>query len=327
MRSAWGETVERWHAGAEARRALRSLRTLRVSAAARIDAGPAWVGAATRLLLEVARGARADRIGGSAAEIAFFAVLSVFPALLVLAAVLGSLELLVGHNLAGQAEAVVVEFLQRVLTSDGSGAVEVVRQLFARRRQGLITAASLFALWGVTRSFATVIRTLDLAYAVRESRTLAGRWLTALGLALGSLLLAVIVLAMVVVGPLLGQGEGLIDRFGLQYWLVGAWDWVRWPFAFVLLVAWATTLYHMAPARRGQWRHDLPGALVAGVGWLAVSLGLGAYVDVVASANPILGVLGGGLILLIWLYLLGLTLLLGGELNAVLDHRRHRGSG
>jgi membrane protein len=303
------------------------LRSLRASAAARLEAGPAWLAAGARLAGDVARGARADRIGGSAAEIAFFAVLSVFPALLVLAAALGSLEVLVGHDLASRAEAVVVEFLQRVLTSDAGGAIDVVRQLFGQRRQGLVTAASLFALWGVTRSFATVIRALDLAYAVRESRKPVGRWLTALGLALGSLVLTVVVLAMVVVGPLLGLGRSLADRLGIQGWLVGGWEWVRWPFAFALLVAWATTLYHLAPARRTRWRHDLPGALVAAVGWLAVSLGLGGYVSVVAAANPILGVLGGGLILLVWLYLLGLALLLGGELNAVLDHRRVVGAG
>jgi membrane protein len=131
-----------------------------------------------------------------------------------------------------------------------------------------------------------------------------------------------VVLAMLVVGPLFGLGDGLATRFGLSGPLLAAWDWVRWPFAFLLLVAWATTLYHVATARHARWREDLPGAAVAAIGWLGVSLGLGVYVNVVAAANPILGVLGGGLILLLWLYLLGVTLLLGGEVNAVMDRRR-----
>jgi membrane protein len=98
-----------------------------------------------------------------------------------------------------------------------------------------------------------------------------------------------------------------------------AWRFLRWPVALALLIAWATTLYHVAPNRaRTLWREDVPGAALTAVLWLASSLGLHLYLQVAADGNPVFGILGGGLILLIWLYLLSLSLLVGGEFNTVL---------
>jgi membrane protein len=262
-----------------------------------------------------------DRVGGLAAEISFFAMLSVFPALLVLAAALGSLEDLVGNDLAVRAESLVLEFLDRILTDEAGGAVDAIRSLFEQRRTSLVTVASLFAVYGVTRAFAAVINGLDVTHGTREKRSPIRFWSTALALALGSLVATVLLLGVVVIDPLLGGVHGLADRIGLGGAAATAWTWLRWPFAFVLLMAWATALYHFAPYPRTRWRHDLAGAAFASVAWLAVSFGFSTYLRVAAAANPVLSVLGGGVILLIWAYLLALGLLMGGELNAILAGR------
>ncbi|HZD02285.1 MAG TPA: YihY/virulence factor BrkB family protein [Actinomycetes bacterium] len=267
-----------------------------------------------------------DRVSGLAAEVAFFSVLSVFPGLLVLAAALGSLEALVGNNLAREAEELVLGFLNRILTTQAAGAVQAVQELFTRPRGGLITFASLFGLYGLSRGFAAVIRALDLAYDLDERRSLVHQRLTALLLALTALITGIVLLATIVVGPLLGGGRALAEVVGLAGWFSAAWAWLRWPFAFVLLVVWAVVLYRVAPYQRTRLRDGLPGAVLAALLWLAVSAGFSLYLRLAVSANPVLGALGGALILLVWLYLLALALLVGGELNAILA-ARPRGAG
>ena len=280
---------------------------------------------ATQLTRRVAAACHQDRVDGLAAEFAFFGVLSTFPGLLVVAALLGSLERLVGHDLASRSEALVLRAMDQVLTSSAAGLRDAVRELFARPSRGVAVLATATALLGLSRAWAVVIRALDLAFRVEERRPWLRQRLLGLALALGSVLLAVLGLGMIVVDPLLGAGAELAERLGLGGLFAVAWNWLRWPLAFAALVAWAATVYHVAPGRRLRWREALPGAVAAAVLWLVASGGFSLYLRVAAGANPVLGTLGGGLIGVLWLYLLALILLVGGELNGVLHRGREPG--
>lgn len=273
--------------------------------------------------VELWRQVRDDRVTGLASEIAFYAVFSVFPGLIVVAAGVGWLGTLIGRELADDAERVVIELLQRVLTDQAGGIVDEARSLFAGPRVGLLTFALVFSLWGLSRGFAAVIRALDLAYGVPERRSYIMQRVLAYLMAVASAAMAVVMLTMVVVGPLLGLGDR-IEQAELSGLYDLAWTWMRWPVMVGLLILWAATVYHIAPNHRTPWRADLPGAVVAAALWLLVSVGLSVYLRIAALGNAILGTLGGGLVLLLWLYLLGLVLLVGGEVNAVVLARRNR---
>jgi membrane protein len=250
----------------------------------------------TRLARRVAAACNQDRVDGLAAEFAFFGVLSTFPALLVVAALLGSLERLLGHDLASRSEALLLDAMDQVLTSRAAGLRDAVHELFARPSRGIAVLATATALVGLSRAWAVVIRALDVAYQVEEGRTWLRQRLLGLVLALGSVLLIVLGLGVIVVGPLLGPGAVLADRLGLGRQAALAWTWLRWPVAFAALVAWAATVYHLAPGRTFRWREALPGAVAAAVLWLLASGGFSLYVRVAAGANRVLGTLGGGLI-------------------------------
>jgi membrane protein len=277
------------------------------------------------LARRVAAACHQDRVDGLAAEFAFFGVLSTFPGLLVVAALLGSLERLVGHDLASRSEALVLDALDQVLTSSAAGLRDAVRELFARPSRGIAVLATATALVGLSRAWAVVIRAMDLAYEVEERRPWLRQRLLGLALALSSVLLVVLGLGMIVVDPLLGAGAELAGRLGLGELFAGAWTWLRWPLAFAALVAWAATVYHVAPGRTFRWREALPGAAAAAVLWLVASGGFSLYLRVAAGANRVLGTLGGALIGVLWLYLLALILLVGGELNGVLHRDREPG--
>jgi membrane protein len=278
-----------------------------------------------RLAGRVAAACQQDRVDGLAAEFAFFGVLSTFPGLLVVAALLGSLERLVGHDLASRSEALVLRALDQVLTSSAAGLRDAVRDLFARPSRGIAVLATATALVGLARAWAVAIHALDLAYQVEERRPWLRQRLLGLALALSSVLLVVLGLGMIVVDPLLGAGAELAGRVGLGELFAGAWGWLRWPLAFAALVAWAATVYHVAPGRTFRWREALPGAAAAAMLWLVASAGFSLYLRVAAGANRVLGTLGGALIGVLWLYLLALILLVGGELNGVLHRDREPG--
>lgn len=270
-----------------------------------------------RWLLRLIDAVGSDHVLGLAAEMAFFAMLSVFPALLILATALGWIGAVVGQDVAQQVEDRVVSALQTVLTSEASGAVGSVQQLFDRQQGRVLTIGVVVALVSVSGVFATVLQALNTAYGVQETR---GWWRRRyLGLLSGlvSVLVGALLIAAVVVGPLLGIGGTLADVPGVGPELAYTWNVLRWPLILVVLALWATSLCHLAPAVRTPFSRDLFGGCVTAGLWLAATSGLRVYLSFAAGTNPLLGVLGGGLIIMVWLYLLSLGLLIGGEINAL----------
>ncbi len=270
------------------------------------------------VLRRLVRESNDDRLPGLAAETAFFAVLSIFPGLLVAVSLLGLLEAVVGADVAGEAQARVVDGLRLVLTEQAADAVQAVEDLFETARGSLLTFAGLGALVTLSGGFAVAINALNLAYAVEERRSFVRRRLLGLGLALGTLVLLVLSLAVFVVGPLLGRGDRLADLLGLGAVFSFVWDVLRVPALVLVLVGWTATMYRVAPNRHTGWRDALPGAVLTTVLWLAASGGLRLYLELAADRNPVLGAFGGGIIVMLWAYLLSFAFLLGGELNAVL---------
>lgn len=277
--------------------------------------------AARDVLGDLAAEVRNDRVTGLAAELAFFGVLALFPALIAVTSAMGSLEVLIGEDAATDVRDTVVSFFERVLTSEASGTIDAVEGLFDGRSPGLLTFGLVGALWATSRGFAAVINALDVVYDLDERRS----YLRTRGLALLfsvlTVVVAVVLLAMVVVGPLLGSGVDVADTLGFGETFVTFWTVFRWPVVVAVLVAWAALLFHVAPNHRTPWRWDLVGAIVATAAWLAVTLGFRAYLAFAAGTNQVLGALGGALIVLMWLYLLALGLLVGGEVNAILAAR------
>jgi len=258
-----------------------------------------------------------DRVGGLAAEIAFFSLLGFFPAVVALAAALGSADALIGESTAADIETWLVDRMVDVFGGDNS-LEETVSELFKGGNGGALTVGALIAVYAASRGFTAVVRALDVAYDHDHLRGWLSTRLVGLGLTLVTVLVAAVVLTMIVVGPLLGEGNELASDLGISSVFGTLWDWLRWPLVFLVLVVWAATVYHVAPNHTSPWRSELPGALVAAVWWSVVSLGFSSYLAVASSgANAIFGLLGGAISLLFWLYLMSMGLLLGAEINSL----------
>ena len=262
------------------------------------------------------------RVGGLSAEIAFFGLLGLFPAVIVFAAALGSLDVVIGAGAAADTEEWLLDRVVETFGSDNTLRA-TIEELFDRSNAGLITAGIAITVYASSRGFTAVVGALDVTYGHEDRRNWISTRVMGFVLTLFTLVVAALVAAMVVVGPLLGGGEEIAERLGAGSAFTTAWVWFRWPVVFVVVVCWAASLYHLAPRRRTPWLTDLPGAVVGTVWWLAVSLGFRVYLDAASSGmNAVVGLLGGALSLLIWLYLLAMGLLVGAEINRVLGDRR-----
>ena len=263
-----------------------------------------------------------DRVGGLAAEIAFFALLSFFPAVIALAALLGSIDAIIGQSASQDVEDWMVEQMVRVFGGDNT-LESTVKDLFDGGSAGALTIGAALAVYAATRGFTAVVRALDIAYDHKQNRSWLSTRLVGVGLTLMSVIVAAIVMVALVVGPLLGSGERLSETLGVGGAYVLIWNYLRWPIVFVVLVLWAASLYHIAPNHRAPWKIEIPGALLAAVWWSVVSLGFSSYLSVVSSgANAVFGLLGGALSLLFWLYLMSMGLLIGAEINSIVAVRR-----
>lgn len=268
-----------------------------------------------------------DRVPDTAAAVAFWAVLSLLPAFLTIASLLGPLDSLLGGELAQDVQDEVLGFLGRILTDEAGGTIDTARSLFEDERPGLLTFSLLAAVWTVSRAFAALVRALDVAYDVVERRSWLRIRAIGLAVAVGTLLAATLLLVALVLGPLFGTGEEIAAEIGLGDQFVFLWDVARLPFAFVVLVLWAATVFHVAPDHRSSWRSDLPGAVVTAGLWLVFSGGLRLYLELAQAGNAVFGALGGALIVLLWFWLLSLAILIGAELNFVLAEERSRWRG
>ena len=277
---------------------------------------------ALQTVSEVRRHWASKRIAGLSAEIAFFALLGLFPAIIVFAALLGSLDVLIGRSAAAGTEEWLLERISDTF-GDQNTLDATVADLFDRSDARVVTVGIAVATYAASRGFVAVVRALNVSRGHQGARNWLSTRLVGFALTFFTLVVAVAVAAMVVVGPLLGGGSELADRLGAGPMFSTAWDWLRWPVVVVAVVAWAATVYRVAPRDKLPWRREVPGALLATAWWLVVSGGFGAYLSLASGGvNAVFGLLGGAISLLLWLYLLAMGLLAGAELNSLLD--RHR---
>lgn len=248
-----------------------------------------------------------DAVTGEAAKAAYYFFLSFFPAILALFAFTGLLggdatfEWAMGH-------------LRRALpgqTADLLG--ETVGEITGDSRPGLLSFGIVATLWSASNVFAILTEGLNRMYDIKEGRAWWKRRLLAiLALTVGLVLLTVSAIALLA-GPM------LVATFGLD----GFWNYLRWPLAFVLLVALMWLVYFLLPARdqKGAAKPVAIGAVTGALLWVGITAGFRVYVANFSNYNEAYGFIGAVIVLLLWLYLTALSILFGGEVAATLEQR------
>jgi membrane protein len=261
-----------------------------------------------------------DEMSQRAAALTYFALLSLFPALLVGVSVLGVFG---QQSLVNEA----ANYLK-----DAGAPPEVVDAVTAALASALKqrgTAAGAFviglatALYGASGAFGSVGSALNLVWRVQEGRGFVKHKLhnlmwTTLLIVLGLVTLVLLFLGGGLAGDVLG-GIGLGDT------AVTGWNIARWPLALMAAMLMYAVMFYAAPnVEIRHWRYITPGAIFGVGATLIASAGFFVYVSTFSSYSATYGAFAGVVILLIWLNLSSAVLLLGAELNAVVDVRRFR---
>ena len=255
-----------------------------------------------------------DRILDQSAKLSFYFLLSFFPLLVSLISLLGLILQsgpVLNETLHRYVAAVVPESASDLITA-------TLHEVTRGSSGGKLSLALLFALFAATQGMAAIIESLNVAYEVQESRPFWKKQLIALGLTILSFGLIAWALLLMIYGGRLS--EIMVSTFGFSTFIAGLWRVVQWPLLLAFVLTAFNTLYFYAPnVKHRQWDWLMPGTVVGVALWLMVSFAFKLYLTLFDRFTITYGSIGAVIILLLWLYLSGTAILIGGTLNSEIE--------
>ena len=266
-----------------------------------------WSRVITKTVKEIAD----DNCLGLAAQLSFYLLLGLFPALLFLVALVGYVPL----------ETTLSELLATLGAVAPDELVELLRiqlaQISAGSQASLLTIGVLGAIWSSSAAMVAIIDALNRAFDVAEWRPWWKRRLVAMGLTVALALFIVLSLVMVLIGPALAFR--IADWLQLGPAAATLWAALRWPVMIGCVVVGVDVVYHFAPNRRTRWVWFTPGSVVATAAWIASSFAFKFYVATFGDYAATYGAIGGAIVTMLWFYVSSLSILIGAELNGVIE--------
>lgn len=264
--------------------------------------------------LGMVRQAQRDDSVGLSAELAYRWFLTLFP----LAIVVAGLGAVAARQLDIQNPAQLAkDQLTGLLPSEAATLIgDELQRIIDSQDAGVISFGMIAAIWVATGGTQALIKAMNRAYDVTESRPLWRRYPLAIGLTLVAGLGVIVAVFLFGAGAIVASDLG--ERLGIGDVTAAVIDWLRWPVAGAILFVAVAVLYRVGPNIRLRWTRIVPGAVVFVLGWLAATFGFGLYVANFTNYGATLGALAGVAVLLVWLYITALVLLVGAELNDVL---------
>jgi membrane protein len=263
-----------------------------------------------RFAAQLARRVQEDDVLTIAAAMAYYFFLSLFPLCLFVVALVTVAPV---HGL----EDWLLEQAGQLLPAEAFRLLEgTIRDLLARPRRGLLSLGAVLALWTASSAFVSVMGGMSRAYRTPEHRPWWRVRLQAIGLTVGLSLVMIVTFVTTIFG---GQLADLVGRLIGPAAEVAALV-ARWTVAVVGVTFVVSAIDYACPATAPAWRFVTPGSLVFMGGFGGASAAFSYYVGRFGSYNATYGSLGAVIVLLFWLYILAVFLLLGGEVNALLEH-------
>lgn len=260
-----------------------------------------------------------DEVFDRAAALCYYFLLALFPLLLFVLTLLGFVS-------AGgtQLRESLFTSLARIMPSSAGGLVQqTMNEIIKGAGGGKAFFSAVGALWAASAGMISVIVMLNVAYGVRETRSLLRKRSTAIGLTIAASALIILALTVTLYGGKIA--EVISAHSGLGGTFVIAWKIIQWPVMLGFMFATFALIYYFGPnLEKPEWHWITPGSAAGLALWLLASFAIKLYLAFFNSYNKTYGSLAGVVVLMLWLYATGIAILAGGEVNAVIGAAQER---
>ncbi|WP_096155681.1 YihY/virulence factor BrkB family protein [Bacillus sp. FJAT-45066] len=197
---------------------------------------------------------------------------------------------------------------------------EQIISILTEPNGGLLTVGIIGTIWSASNGMNAFITAQNVAYNVKDNRSFIKKRLLSIGLTFGIIIALLVALVLPVFGDL------LITTIGSLVYMTNEVEMMvrvlRWVVSLIIIVTIISALYHFAPNIKLPFKTAIPGAVFATVAWQLTSLGFSYYISNFANYSETYGSLGGVFMLMLWFYLIGIILVVGAELNAILYRKK-----
>jgi membrane protein len=254
-----------------------------------------------------------DEVLTRSAALAYYFVSALFPMIFFLMAMLGLFAQ--SHDLQSS----LLNYTARFMPADAYRLIQKTLQEVANSSTGFKLAFGLvLALWSGAGGVVSIMDALNRCYHVKDSRQFWQQRLIALGLTVAIAALTIMALTIVLYGGDIADFVG--SHVGLSNVTVIAWHILQWPIALFFVVMSFAILYYWGPDTEQKWQWITPGSVVGVLAWIGASLLFRVYLHFFNSYSKTYGSLGAVIVLLLWLYISGLAIMVGGEINSEIEN-------
>jgi membrane protein len=255
-----------------------------------------------------------DDVFGYAAQLSYYFLFSLFPLMLCLVVLLGFFA-----ETGSALRTNLLNYLAQVMPESATElVVKTLDEISLSASGSKFSIGLLAALWTASSGMGAIISSLNVAYNIVDSRPWWRTRLVSIALTIAFGVMIVISAALVFYGGTIAEKVAVGLGFGAMFTTV--WKLIQLPLVFLFVLFSFSLVYHFGPnLKRHTWQIFTPGAVVALILWLIVSFGFRFYLHRFNTYSATYGSLGAVIILLLWFYLTGAALLIGGEINSELE--------
>lgn len=252
-----------------------------------------------------------DDVSGLASQLAYFFLLSLFPLLIVVVTLIPYLPISEVDFLAVIRDFAPGETIHLIESN--------ISEIMAKQNGKLLSFGVVGTIWSASNGINAIVRAFNKAYDVKESR----HFIVARGMAILFTFAMIFVFILALLLPVFGREIGLFlfSEFGLSNEFLTIWNMIRWLVSSVILFIVFTALYWIAPNKKIKCVSVIRGAIFSTIGWVLTSLAFSYYVSNFGNYSATYGSIGAIIVLMIWFYLSGFIIILGGEINAYYSKR------
>jgi membrane protein len=270
-----------------------------------------------QFLGDVYRQVNEDNVYNGAAALAFYFTLAIFPAIIFLMSLIPYLPI-------ARVDEAIMDLLQQALPPEAAQMLTgVVADVTKEQRGGVLSFGALATLWAVSTGMYGLMQQLNITYGVKEERSFLRARAVALVLSISFIVLVIGAFSLIVLGGIIQ--DWLVESLGFGAVITTLFSVLRWVLIVVALLLGFALIYRYAPNVQQRFRFITPGSIVGCVLLVLASIGFALYTSNFADYDATYGSIGAVIILMLWLYIAGLVILVGSEINVVAE--RHSPAG